>query len=394
MKALVLITADKTAVVKNVPVPVLAANEILVKVHAVALNPVDAAWVMSPIAAQAERIVGIDFAGEVVEVPESLRGSSSDPRLKVGARVAGFVQGACSTNDRLGAFAEYTHPEWDLVWLIPDSMSYEGASTITACGLTAAQCLSYHLGVPSPFWPSTSSAAGDGPLTIFLYGASTSLGLFAAQLAHLAASTSGRAVKLVGTASKARHEMLKKAPYSYDALVDYHEADWPEQVRQLTGGGGVDFAVDCVTEPETIIKTESVLKRTGQFVIVRNPSMIGFSMDDVEIKPICNSVFECLGHALYFGSLEFPANPDARKFAAQVYSYWTREALAGKTPIEPNPVRLMPGGLERIVPDAFPLLSSGVMASSFPDGKSKQGGEGTEEHLKPIAGEKLVYTIT
>lgn len=94
MKALVLVTADKTAVVKDMPVPVPAANEILVKVVAVAINPVDAAWVYSPVVAQPDsRIVGIDFAGEVVEVPESLK-DSSDPRLRKGARVAGALQGS------------------------------------------------------------------------------------------------------------------------------------------------------------------------------------------------------------------------------------------------------------------------------------------------------------
>lgn len=81
-------------------------------------------------------------------------------------------------------------PEWDLIWLIPDSTSYEEASTITACGMTAAQCLFFHLGLPSPFWAS-NIPEGDEPLAIFLHGASTSLELYAAQLVHLAA-TPGR----------------------------------------------------------------------------------------------------------------------------------------------------------------------------------------------------------
>lgn len=93
MKALVLTTAEKTASVKDLPIPIPQANEILVKVHAVALNPTDAVYVANPLAAQPERIVGHDFAGEVVEVPEAIQGSSSDPRLKKGARVSGFMQG-------------------------------------------------------------------------------------------------------------------------------------------------------------------------------------------------------------------------------------------------------------------------------------------------------------
>ncbi len=92
MKALVLVTAEKAAEVREVPIPEPKPNELLVRVHAVALNPVDAVYVARPIAAQPERVVGSDFAGEVVRVPDALRGSA-DPRLRVGARVAGFLQG-------------------------------------------------------------------------------------------------------------------------------------------------------------------------------------------------------------------------------------------------------------------------------------------------------------
>lgn len=49
----------------------------------------------------------------------------------------------------------------------------------------------------------------------------------------------------------------------------------------------------------------------------------------------------------------------------------------------------MPGGLERIVPDGFAILSSGVMASSF----AGEGHGRTEQYMRPISGEKLVYTI-
>ncbi len=55
--------------------------------------------------------------------------------------------------------------------------------------------------------------------------------------------------------------------------------------------------------------------------------------------------------------------------------------------LHPNPVRKMPGGLERIVPDGFALLSGLV--------SERQGLEQRreEEHMRPISGEKLVYTI-
>lgn len=45
----------------------------------------------------------------------------------------------------------------------------------------------------------------------------------------------------------------------------------------------------------------------------------------------------------------------------------------------------MPGGLERLVPDAFALLGSGKLTD--------RNYNGDESWLKPISGEKLVYHI-
>lgn len=92
MKALVLTTATKSVSVKDVPKPVPGPGEVLVRVHAVALNMVDSVFVSMPIAEQAERVVGLDFAG-VVETAADDLSSSSDSRVKTGARVAGFLQG-------------------------------------------------------------------------------------------------------------------------------------------------------------------------------------------------------------------------------------------------------------------------------------------------------------
>lgn len=92
MKALVLTTATKTTAVEDVPKPTPQQGEILVRVHAIALNPIDAIYTSYPIAAQAQRVVGTDFAGVVVEASSDL-GESSDERTKLSARVAGFSQG-------------------------------------------------------------------------------------------------------------------------------------------------------------------------------------------------------------------------------------------------------------------------------------------------------------
>lgn len=93
MKGLVLTPATKEVTLRDdLARPTPATGEVLIRVHAVALNPVDELYVSRPIAKQDQRIIGTDFAGVVVEVGASLA-SSPDSRARVGARVSGFLQG-------------------------------------------------------------------------------------------------------------------------------------------------------------------------------------------------------------------------------------------------------------------------------------------------------------
>jgi hypothetical protein len=82
-------------------------------------------------------------------------------------------------------------------------------------------------------------------------------------------------------------------------------------------------------------------------------------------------------------------NLKARDFAVRLFEYLTKGAATGKVIIEPNPIRKMPGGIERIVPDGFQLLGAGVLSSALRGEKSR-----TEEHMRPISAEKLVYALT
>lgn len=67
-------------------------NQVVIKVKAVGLNTVDVMNVDHPLAIQDTRVVGSDFAGVVERVGEDIK-TLQDPRVKIGTRVAGFVQG-------------------------------------------------------------------------------------------------------------------------------------------------------------------------------------------------------------------------------------------------------------------------------------------------------------
>ncbi|KAL2835440.1 chaperonin 10-like protein [Aspergillus pseudoustus] len=389
MQALVLTPATRSASVQEIPIPTPGPGEVLIRVRAVAINPVDQIYFAEPIAAQAQRVLGVDFAGEVVGRHADLK-NSSDKRVKIGERVAGFVQGANSVNDRPGAFAQYVVSPHDLLWTIPSTLLYEQASTVSMCALTVAQALFPRFGLPSPFWNSQVPIPHDEDETInmLIYGSSSSLGFYGAQLVHLAAQASGRRIRLIGTASSRKHALLSAEPYGYDVLLDYRDPEWPAKVRDATGGVGVHYALDTISERDTVGKVHSTLYKHGKYHVFRSPSGGQYNTSDAAIQPAYGTVWEGLGHVIDYGDGHvFSAPPESREFAIKFYEFLSSAVDGGKVALEPNPVRKMPGGLERIVPDAFALLSG--LVSDRRD-KDRQG---QDDHSRPISGEKLVYSI-
>lgn len=277
------------------------------------------------------------------------------------------------------------------------------------CGLTAAQGVFVRLGLPSPFAPSSGAPSVENqdtqsPINVFIYGSSTSLGLYAAQLVHLAFLASGRKIRLIGAASAAKHDFLCKAPYSYDALVDYRDSDWPDKVREATAGGGVDYAIDCISEGATVENVHSTLGPQGRFAVFRSPGGGGFDTSRLRVKPIYGAVWEGLGVEIGYNGLSrsprpcypgllitfpgqtIPASPAARDFATKFFAFLSSGAEEGKVILEPNPLRIMPGGLKRVVPDGFTLLGG--------DGVTSRTTTRSElEHMRPISAEKMIYVI-
>lgn len=378
MKALVLDARRRTGTVRSIAKPTLSAGEVLIKVKAIALNPVDALYTAHPLGTTG-RVLGSDFAGTIDAV-----GPSVSSNIKPGARVAGFVQGASSINDHPGAFAEFVACPWDLVWHI-GNLSFEQAAAVSLCALTAAQALFLRLGVPSPFsWSDQPQPKDPAPKSIFIYGASTSVGLYAAQLVKQA----GLATR-IGAASSKHFDVLRSSPYQYDHLVDYRSSDWPEQVRTFMGSDDVDLAYDCISEGSTVLNTTATLNEqdsnTGgapRVAVVRSREGGAWSTPVSELRglePSYGAVWEGLGADVEYAGMTLPVNPESRAFTVAFY-HWLSEG--GK--LVPNPVRVMPGGLERVVEDGFALLGSGGMG----DRKAQ-----TEERMRPVSAEKLVYLL-
>jgi NADPH:quinone reductase-like Zn-dependent oxidoreductase len=212
MKALILAAEDRTAYIGDIPRPEPAANELLIRVKAVALNPIDPLYVAHPLG-DSGRTVGSDFAGTIIQTGGDV---PPDADLGVGNEVAGFLQGACSVNERPGAFAEFVVVPWDLVWKVPKSVTLEQAAGVSLVALTSAQAIWYRLGMEAPFaydreqvfqehpeWKSAAPSRWDEAdvINVFVYGASTSVRNRAAKLS----SCTAQLARLGGSFSKQSH---------------------------------------------------------------------------------------------------------------------------------------------------------------------------------------------
>lgn len=375
MKALILDAEARTGVVKEVPAPTPSPSDVLVEVKAVALNPVDALYTSHPLG-RSGRVIGSDFSGLIVSLGSSVPASSG---LQQGSRVAGFLQGACSINERPGAFAEYLICPWDLVWCI-NELSFEEAATVSLCALTAAQALFLRLDVPAPFyWPQQPEQhKAISSISVMINGSTTSVALYAAQLAQ----ASSVPVTLFGTASQKYFSFLKTHPYNYSNVIEYRAHDWPQQILALTNAQGLDIGFDCISEGSTVLNTVRTLRKRARLAVVRSREGQAWNTPSVDLglEPSYGAVWEGLGEDVMYAGMTLPANPELRAFTTAFYA-WLSEG--GK--VVPNPVRLMPGGLDKVVDDGFVLLGDG----SMDDRKASR----KEEWMRPVSGEKLVYRI-
>jgi NADPH:quinone reductase-like Zn-dependent oxidoreductase len=132
------ITAPKAAPfeIKPAPLGIPEENQILVKNHAIAINPVDGKIqydTLFPL--KYPTILGQDVAGEVVAVGPHVT------RFKQGDRVIGIASGFHTKRDEEKAFQEYTILRTNMSCEIPDTMLFEKAVVLPLGISTASSAL-------------------------------------------------------------------------------------------------------------------------------------------------------------------------------------------------------------------------------------------------------------
>ena len=282
------LTAAKTRPfeVKSAPLWEPAENEILVRNHAVAINPVDGglqSFAFFPL--NYPTILGQDVAGEVVAVGPNVT------RFKKGARVLGHAVGLATKQNQHTGFQAHTILQANMACEIPDGISFESAVVIPL-GFSTASCGLFQDSFLKLQLPTVPPQKSTGK-TLLIWGGASSVGSNAIQLAVAAG------YKVVTTASPKNFEYVKKLGAS--AAFDYNDPTVADELVKALKETTIAGALDCVGGPAWSICTDVVLKSSGSKFVATTKAGFPDPPEGVSIKSIFGTTIKDneVGKAVY-----------------------------------------------------------------------------------------------
>lgn len=215
---------------QEVEPPKIKPDQLLVKVRATCVNPVD--WKIRKgmlkliTGNKFPMILGFDLSGDVVEV------GSQVTRFKVGDAIYGNV-GLLG-----GAYAEFAAVPEKSVALKPTNMIYEEAASVPVAALTALQAMQdlAHIQVGQ---------------TVLINGASGGVGTFAVQIAKALGA------EVTAVCSTKNIELVKSL--GADRIIDYSQQDFTQGTAQY------DIILDAVAK-QSFSSCKQVLKAQGIYI--------------------------------------------------------------------------------------------------------------------------------
>ena len=207
--------------------PVPKKGEVLIKMHAASVNPLD--WRLK------SHHPGVDVAGEIVSV------GSAVTRFNRGDKVFGAGK---------GSFAEYVCATESKVAAKPDNITFEEAASVPVAGLTALQGLR----------DKGSVAPGH---KVLINGAAGGVGTFAVQIAKALGA------EVTGVCSTRNVEMVRSL--GADVVVDYTQQDFTRDTKRY------DLLLDNAGN-RTLAELRRVLAPGGRCVLAGAPKQLGPSL--------------------------------------------------------------------------------------------------------------------
>ncbi len=225
---------DINVTINDIPVPKISDNEVLVRVKAAAVNPLEILILTGSVKLIQDYNMPLTLGNELSGIIE-----------EVGKNVTKFKKGDKIYSrlpiDKIGAFAEYVAVNADAISHMPKNLDFKEAVAVPLTGLTAYQGLHEEL----------EAKAGQ---TVFIVGGSGSFG----QMAIPIAKSMGLSVIVSGNA-RSCEQMMKLGADSY---LDYTKDNYWELIQE------VDFVIDTLG-PKEFKRELSILKKGGRLLSLR-----------------------------------------------------------------------------------------------------------------------------
>ena len=222
--------------------PVPGPNEVLIRIRAAGVNPADT-YVRSGeyrLTPDLPFIPGGDAGGEVEAVGDGVTNVSVGDRVCVGTALGfGFF----------GCYAEKVVRKEEHVLKIPDNVSFAQAATLGVSYPTAHYSLFRRGG----------ATAGE---TVFIHGASGSVGTSAIQLAKRAG------LRVIGSAgSPAGLDLIRRE--GADFAVNHAQPDYLEDVKKATDGAGPQLILEMLAN-QNLAANMDIAAQYGRIVVIGN----------------------------------------------------------------------------------------------------------------------------
>ncbi len=246
----------------EVPAPKPTATQLLVDVHATALNRADLIQRRGgypPPPGDAD-ILGLEIAGTVAAVGRAVEGVSE------GDRVFGLVGG--------GGYAAQAVIDYRMAMPIPDGWRFEEAAAVPEVFFTANENI-FTLG---------ELAAGEA---ILIHAGGSGVGTAGIQISHHAGAN---VFVTAGTSGK----IHKCKTLGAIEGINYKTADFVAEIEHLTGGEGVDVVLDFIGAPY-LEQNLSILKTKGRLLQV---GLIGGATAEIDLGTLMRKRLKIIGSVM------------------------------------------------------------------------------------------------
>ena len=233
MKAVVIHKYGDPEVLKyeDIPRPEPKDDQLLIRVIAAGVNPVDGMIRSGMFAKEGNRVFPIILGGDVAGVVEKV--GSKITKFKAGDPVFAYV-----SLDNSGGYAQYALVTEREAAPKPKSLTYVEAAAVPVVAMTAWQAL-------------VDTAKLSGGQTVLIHGGSGGVGSFAIQIAK------ARGAKVIATASTANQDFLKQL--GADVAIDYTRQKFEDVAKD------VDVVLDSIGR-DTLARSYAVVKKGGIIV--------------------------------------------------------------------------------------------------------------------------------